>query len=44
MGVDERVGDAGLVQDEMQVLDVVAGGAEDDRLLPRRHDLLEQVE
>ena len=28
----------------MQVLYVVAGGAEHDGLLPRRHDVLEQVE
>ena len=44
MGVDEGVGDAGLVQDEVQILDVVAGCAEDDRLLPCRNDLREQVE
>ena len=44
MGVDEGVRDAGLVQHEVEVLDVVAGRAEHDRLLPGRDDLLEQVE
>ena len=44
MGVDEGVGDLGLVQDEVQILNVVAGRAEDDRLLLCRNDLLEQVE
>ena len=44
MRVNKGVGDACLVQDQMQVLDVVASRAEHDRLLPSRNDFLEQVE
>ena len=44
MRVNKGVGDACLVQDQMQVLDVVARRAEHDRLLPGRNDFLEQVE
>ena len=44
MRVNKGVGDACLVQDQMQVLDVVASRAEHDRLLPGRNDFLEQVE
>ena len=44
MRVNKGVGDACLVQDQMQILDVVASRAEHDRLLPGRNDFLEQVE